>query len=139
MHAHEGRIDDAARHVDELIALTAGRFDPGDDWPDIVEALLALGRRDALDTLLQSFHETSWTAAARLHAAGDPAGAADVYERIGARPDEAYARLSAAKELVAAGRRADADEQLARALGFFRSVGAIRYVREGEALLAAAG
>jgi hypothetical protein len=40
---------------------------------------------------------------------------------------------------VAAGRRAEADEQLTRALGFFRSVGAARYVREGEALLAVAG
>jgi class 3 adenylate cyclase/tetratricopeptide (TPR) repeat protein len=139
IHAHEGRLDEAARHVDELVALTLGGFDPGDDWPDVVEALLGLGRRDELGTLLQSFRETGWTAAARLHAAGDPAAAADVYEQIGARPDEAHARLSAAKALAAAGRRAEADEQLAQALGFFRSVGAARYVREGETLLAATG
>ncbi len=139
LHAHEGRLDEAASYVDELVALTSAGFDPGDDWPDIVDALLGLGRRDELVTLLRSFHETGWNAAARLHAAGDPAAAADVYEQIGALPDEAHARLSAAKELVAAGRRAEADEQLTRALGFFRSVGAARYVREGEALLAVAG
>jgi len=39
--------------------------------------------------------------------------------------------------LVRDGRRAEADEQLQRALGFYRSVGATRYVREAEALLAA--
>jgi hypothetical protein len=45
--------------------------------------------------------------------------------------------LRAAGKLVAAGRRVEADEQLGRALAFFRSVGATRYIREGEALLAA--
>jgi hypothetical protein len=58
---------------------------------------------------------------------------------MGSLPDEAHARLWAAKVLVAAGRRAEADQQLAQALAFFRAVGADQYVREGEALLAAAG
>jgi predicted ATPase len=55
----------------------------------------------------------------------------------GARPAEAYTRFRAAAELVDAGRRAEADAQLRRALAFWRSVGAVRYVREGDALLAA--
>ena len=38
---------------------------------------------------------------------------------------------------VADGRRAEADVQLQKALAFYRSVGATRYIREGEALLAA--
>jgi hypothetical protein len=46
-------------------------------------------------------------------------------------------RLCAAEQLVAEGRRAEADEQLAQALAFYRSVGATRHVREAEALLAA--
>ena len=50
---------------------------------------------------------------------------------------ESLARLRAAEGLAAAGRRAEADAQLQRALAFFRSVGATRYIREGEALLAA--
>jgi hypothetical protein len=57
---------------------------------------------------------------------------------MGSLPDEALARLRAADKLVADGRRAEADEQLGRALAFFRSVGATVYVREAEALLAAA-
>jgi class 3 adenylate cyclase/tetratricopeptide (TPR) repeat protein len=62
---------------------------------------------------------------------------ADQLGNLGLRTDEAFARLRAASDLVAAGRRAEADEQLQRALAFYRSVGATRYVREGEALLAA--
>ena len=40
--------------------------------------------------------------------------------------DEAYARL-----------RSGNDDQVQRALAFYRSVGATRYIEEGEALLAA--
>jgi hypothetical protein len=50
---------------------------------------------------------------------------------------EAEARFRAGEKLVAEGRRGDADEQLAKALAFFRSVGATRYIREAEALLSA--
>jgi hypothetical protein len=39
--------------------------------------------------------------------------------------------------LVDAGRRAEAGGQLARALAFYRSVGATRYVGRAEALLPA--
>jgi hypothetical protein len=56
---------------------------------------------------------------------------------MGARPYEAFARLRAAEQLVDERRRAEADEQLHRALAFWRSVGGARYIREGEALLAA--
>ena len=58
---------------------------------------------------------------------------------MGTRPHEAYARLRAAEKLVAAGRRAEADEHLGEALAFFRSVGATRYIREAEALLTGCG
>jgi len=40
-------------------------------------------------------------------------------------------------ELVKTGRPADADDQLQHALSFFRSVGASRFIREAEELLAA--
>ena len=46
-------------------------------------------------------------------------------------------RLRAAESLVAQGRRAEADVQLQKARAFYRSVGATRFIREGEALLAA--
>jgi hypothetical protein len=66
----------------------------------------------------------------------DFGAAAALFDRIGTRPEAARARLEAAKQLAAEGRRAEADEQLQRSLTFWRSVGATRYLREGEALLA---
>ena len=68
---------------------------------------------------------------------GEYADAAEVFAHMGTRPYEALARLRAAETLVAEGRRAGADEHLAKALAFFRSVGATRYIREAEALLPA--
>lgn len=63
--------------------------------------------------------------------------AADALAEIGDVASEAHARLLAAEQLVAAGRRAEADIQLEQALAFYRSVGATRYIQRGETLLAA--
>ena len=93
------------------------------------EEFLELVRDEPLDS--------PWLRAARAVVVGDFTTAADIIEAIGAAPQEALFRLWAAEELVNEGRRAEADEQLRRALAFYRSVGATRYVREGEALLAA--
>ena len=57
--------------------------------------------------------------------------------QLGAPSLEMFFRLRAAEQFVAEGRRAEADVQLRPALAFYRGVGATRYVREGEALLAA--
>jgi tetratricopeptide (TPR) repeat protein len=81
--------------------------------------------------------ETPWLEAARAVLAGDLRRGADVLAEMPAPAPAAYLRLRAAEELVAEGRRARADEQLRAALAFYRGVGATRYVREGEALLAA--
>jgi tetratricopeptide (TPR) repeat protein len=78
-----------------------------------------------------------WAQAAEAVAGGDFHAAAEVFASIGALSGEAFFRLRAAEALVAQGRQAEADEQLRPALAFYESVGATRYVREGEALLAA--
>jgi hypothetical protein len=44
-------------------------------------------------------------------------------------------RLLAAKAFLAEGRREEADEQLQRALAFFRKAGATRFIEEAESLL----
>jgi len=112
-------------------------------WGVVVSAELAclareLGRSAELAVLIAREAPWSrWLAAAGAILGGDMRRAADVLGDIGARPIEAFCRLCAAEELVAAGRRADADEQLRPALAFYRGVRATRYMREGEALLAA--
>jgi tetratricopeptide (TPR) repeat protein len=81
--------------------------------------------------------ETGWDRAGDAVLDGRWADAADAYDEIGARSWAALAALRATQTLVEQGRRAEADEQLIRALAFYRSVGATRYIREGESLLAA--
>ncbi|HUF00879.1 MAG TPA: AAA family ATPase [Gaiellaceae bacterium] len=81
-------------------------------------------------------YRSGWSEAALAFLDDELERAATLLAVVGSRPDEAYVRLQAAERLVAEGRRAEADEQLQRALAFWRSVGATRYVRQGEALLA---
>ena len=101
-------------------------------------ALRELGRSEELaDAFERPPGQTPWYEAARSIAAGDLAGAADIYAEIGSVPDEVYARLRAAAELVRAGRRVDADAQLRPALPVFVRLGATAWAAEGEALLAA--
>ncbi len=98
--------------------------------------LTALGRGPELAAALSGV-TVPWARAAIAYIEGDPAAAAEICAEIGAVTEEAYARLAAARLLVEQCRRAEGDEQLRRALAFYRSVGASRYVREGEGLLAA--
>ena len=56
---------------------------------------------------------------------------------MGLGPDEAQARLRAARELVAEGRTAEAEEHLRRAIDHYRAEGASRYLEHAEALLPA--
>ncbi|HET7026619.1 MAG TPA: AAA family ATPase [Candidatus Limnocylindrales bacterium] len=103
----------------------------------LIDALERLGRLDEMLANYGNRRRTRWLEAAERVAAGDWPGAAEVYSVIGSPTDEALARLRAAAQLVGEGRRADADAQAARAIEFWRSVGASRHVAEGEALLAA--
>jgi hypothetical protein len=66
---------------------------------------------------------------------GDYLNAAETFGEMGLRTLEAHVRLRAGEQLLAAGRQSEAEKQLERALAFWRSVGATRYVRRGESLL----
>ncbi|HSF62165.1 MAG TPA: adenylate/guanylate cyclase domain-containing protein [Gaiellaceae bacterium] len=136
-----GRTPEAEVQVNRLLAdvNTEQVQQPAHFWVlDLAVAMAAAGRGvEFVERLPTLGPPTRWAEAAELWARDAFERAADLLEEIGARPDEALARLRAAETLVAAGRRTEADEQLGRALGFFRSVGATRYIREGERLLAA--
>jgi tetratricopeptide (TPR) repeat protein len=100
-----------------------------------VGAVAAIATLDGVDHLdaLES-QRSLWVAAAREFVAGNLERAAEIYARIGSLPDEAYARLKAAEQLASDGDPTRADAQRERAVEFYRSVGAARYVREAEAL-----
>jgi tetratricopeptide (TPR) repeat protein len=128
-----GRTAEAAALVDELLASLRGLLKP-DLGVDLAVGLLALGH-DAkkLDALLPS----PWLEAARTFVAGDPRRAADVYATIGSRPDEADARLEAARQLLAMGQALEANTELAIALAFYREVRASAHLEEAKQLLLA--
>ena len=63
--------------------------------------------------------------------------AAGIFRKMGAAANEARCRLWLAEELIRQHRRPEADVELQRALAFYRSVAATRYIREGEVMLAA--
>jgi tetratricopeptide (TPR) repeat protein len=139
-----GRVQQASELADELIELCTAAQQTGTHagrWTVLFAfALRALGRSGAfLATVPHLGVSTPWLEAAVAVAEGDPGRAAEILARIGARPDEAFARICAAEALVAAGRRPEADEQLAAALVICRELGADAWTRRAEALLAATG
>jgi class 3 adenylate cyclase/tetratricopeptide (TPR) repeat protein len=100
-----------------------------------VAAIATLGGLELLETLQsEGAYQSLWVAAAHEYLAGNLVGAADIYARIGSRPDEAYARLRAAEQLASEGDPDRAGAQREKALDFYRSVGAVRYVRLAQAL-----
>jgi tetratricopeptide (TPR) repeat protein len=101
-----------------------------------ISCVLELGHGDRLSSLLRGAVASPWRDAAEAALSGDPVRDAEILAGAGAHTYEAAARLRAGKQLVEQGRRAEADDQLRRSLAFYRSVGATRYIREGEALLA---
>ncbi len=96
--------------------------------PELAWLMRDLGRTDEFLALADPERNlpSVWTEAGVAIASGDLAGAAERFAAMGARTYEAYARLSSGIEA-----------QVRRALEFYRSVGATRYVQEGEAMLAA--
>ena len=97
-----------------------------------------VGYADELDQQLAcQKRQSKWTVATRAVVRGEYAGAAEMLAQIQTRLHEAYARLRAEEKRVMECRRPEADEQLDKALAFFRYVGAARYIAEAEALVSA--
>jgi class 3 adenylate cyclase/tetratricopeptide (TPR) repeat protein len=131
-----GATADARRHARQAIAEHA-RVGLAIGLAELVLLALRLGIEDELSPILASLERLPWIPIARKLLAHEYVDAADDLERFRDRPAEAGARMFAAERFVADGRRADADLQLRKALEFYRSVCAARYVRQAEALLAA--
>jgi class 3 adenylate cyclase/DNA-binding SARP family transcriptional activator/tetratricopeptide (TPR) repeat protein len=132
-----GRTDEAGASVDEVLELFESPSVLGSFWTaDLAAALRELGRGGELPA--SSSSATEWLVAARLVASGRSADAADRYAAMGARPEEAWARLQASAELASAGMRAEAEKQVGHARAFYRAVGGDAYVRAGVSLPAQA-
>jgi len=133
LYVEAGRTDDARELAREALAEAPLSY----ALTDLAWVAAELDCEEELAERLERVRpETKWTDGARALLQRDFVTAADVFYDIGVLNEEALARLRAAEQLVAEGRRAEADEQLQRSLAFWRSVGATRYIRKGEALFA---
>jgi class 3 adenylate cyclase len=131
-----GQERDAGEAVAELLAGLGGSVLAPEVGADLGTALAALGLGTAaLDA--GGIPPSPWLEATRALATSRPARAAELYARIGARPEEAAARLEAARRLLAEGQTARGQRELAAALAFYRRVGAHGRLAEARALGAA--
>jgi class 3 adenylate cyclase/tetratricopeptide (TPR) repeat protein len=127
-----GHITAARQLADELLESLPGRLLQPDLGVDLPVALIKLGHPvQALDNALPS----RWLQAAQAFASGELRQAADTYAAIGSRPDEAYVRLQAARQLMAAHQPLEANTELAIALTFYREVQASAHLAEAKQLL----
>jgi hypothetical protein len=136
--AATGQAERGRRMLAELFA--AGTADLGSHSESLTDGVLAaeiLGRRDEARRWLGKRRDSPWFAVAHALADQEFAQAAESLDSMGAARSAALARLRAAQELGKTARPAEVDDHLRHALAFFRSVGATRFIREGEALLAA--
>jgi class 3 adenylate cyclase/tetratricopeptide (TPR) repeat protein len=118
------QIDDAAEVAREILA---GPASHGVRPPaiDLAQAAEVLGNADEVRAWVGRIaYDSRWTDAALAILDGALGQAADVFFQIGSLPDEALARL-----------RTREPENVQRALAFYRSVGATRYITECEELL----
>jgi class 3 adenylate cyclase/tetratricopeptide (TPR) repeat protein len=141
IHVELGIIADARRLADEVLSRAAEAV-AEDGW-QLAWVAERLGRVREVRTKFAAAPKGRPPRIehrmAALVLAGEPIRAAEIAEVSGARSSEALTRLLAGRQLVALGRSGDAHEQLEKALAFSRSVGATRFIREGESLLAMKG
>jgi tetratricopeptide (TPR) repeat protein len=123
--------------ADELLGELVGEATGMWSFVTLAWVLLDLGRERELLPVLAEQNPGRWVDASVAVARGDLAEAADIFARIGSRPDEAQARMTAACRLVREGRAALARPQLEDALAFFKEVEATAYLRRAELLLPA--
>jgi len=133
LYVNAGLIEDAKNLAREALDVAGATYEIWALAWVTTELECATEVRERLDRMR---FPTKWSDAARALLQRDFLAAADVFYDIGVFDEEALARLRVAEQLVAEGRRAEADEQLSQSLAFWRSLRATRYIREGEALLA---
>ena len=128
-----GRSAEAGRLIDELLEHLPGRLLKPELGIDLPICLVELGRPVAA---LDGVRSSPWLEAAQAFVTGEQGLAAERYATIGSRPDEADARLTAARQLMVANRAVDAHSELAVAFTFYREVGASAHLAEAKQMLA---
>jgi class 3 adenylate cyclase/tetratricopeptide (TPR) repeat protein len=131
---------DAARRVgelfDELGELAGGGLVEAGFWSPLVALAAALTDQPQRFRMLGLRGPSRWLVAAEMIADARYEEAADQFADIGGGPEEALARLLAARALIDQGRRSDGEAQLRRAVEFWSTVRATRLLGVAEDLMA---
>ena len=130
---------DAGRRVadlfDELVEALPGTA-MWSNWSTVFALALALTDQPERLATLDTQGPSRWATAARLITAGRYAEAGDELGEIGGKPEQALARLLAARALIRSGNRAEGEVELRGAVEFWTGVRATRYLAMAEALMA---
>jgi tetratricopeptide (TPR) repeat protein len=141
LHEELGEHEDAAALVEELLKTwVEARAGFIEQW--VLDAWFAVrsGRQEAaLQGAIEEFaFANPWLEVTKMLIQRDFGPAIEQLERMGALSAAAEARMCGAEWLAQQGRQAEANLQLEPALAFWRSVGARRYLEQGETMLPAA-
>ncbi|HLG08072.1 MAG TPA: adenylate/guanylate cyclase domain-containing protein [Gaiellaceae bacterium] len=135
-HAELRRWDDARRLVHELIPVIRARPEAA-GWESMVAPYAEhLSVREELRAIVAKAPPSAWNDVSLLSLDLDFRGAAEIAAAMPNPPLEAWQRRSAGAQLIEAGRRAEGEVELQKALAFYRSVGATFFIQRAEALLA---
>jgi predicted ATPase/class 3 adenylate cyclase len=141
LHAELGETEEAARLLEQLLeSWSETRAGYIELW--LIDAWFAAWSTGEEERLARAIEESPltvpWLRVASSLIQRDFGAAVRMLEDMGAASVVAEARMWAAQWLVEEGQLAEASTQLQAALPFWHSVGARRYLEQGESLLAAA-
>jgi tetratricopeptide (TPR) repeat protein len=135
MEASAGNLAVAESLLDESLQLMSKGHAQNSFYLHSAWLAEELGRGSALLGSLGAMRTSRFGKAARSIVEHDWAEAANLFEEMGLVVEEAQARVRLGEALIGAGRRAEGVEQIERALAFYRSVRATRFIRQAEEIL----
>jgi class 3 adenylate cyclase len=133
-----GKEGEARELAEETLGVVRENVDMAAAASQLLIAGDALGIREEFGELAALAPEGPWKDLMIAGSAGDLARMADLYARFGCVTPEALTRMFEGESLVRAGRQAEGEAEIGRALAFYRSVEATFFVDRSEAALAAA-
>jgi tetratricopeptide (TPR) repeat protein len=131
-----GRTQEARELIREDLAI-ARAYSYAANWSialAICFSHLAADLAEEMRKVLEPAPAGPWKDLALVCLDRDFVRAAEIWAEADSRTWEALLRLRAAEELIEGGHRAEGEDQLEKALSFYRSVGATFFLERGEAL-----
>lgn len=130
-----GRLDEARSAARQFVAEAQQLEDAPPGSPLLTQFASELGLEAELGKIVDRMPAGPFKDVAAADLARDFVSAAEHFASLHFSPGEAERRRQAAEQLVAAGKRSEAMEQLDQALAFYRQVGATFHIERCDAVL----